>query len=487
MTTNPTAPRQVKLTQCSILSPMLEHRAVTAAQAEKFRTFGIDIRAAVVSVNIYESIFDNTISATIEIEESSAYPELFPLVGQEFVRLVFSVDYLGEVREFGRTFRIRRLGDQSFPANEKRTYTLDLVTPEFFTSLSSRMMKRYDQKTCTEAVRDIMEHRLHIPADRMRDDQIEKTDLQVSAVIPNYTPLQAINFFASLAMTQEKSESNFLFFETLDGFWFTSVASLIDPAKVEKRLKASGTWKTGDPTDVVATYEVNANKMTGQAKISEKEAYNSIIGLHQEQSFDVLMDVTTGLLRSKMLHLDFFARAWKEEDSRYTETFKKTTHLDEFPLYPDNFDQSVDRNVKLFIVPTNTSSAGSKYALSVGEQADEDRLYQSVVLRNRQLRELRHLTTVLKVPGQPGVRAGSVINLIYPTSRELQGGDNAHVASVSGSTPYYSGRHLVTSVRHVLTQASPAAMEYTMHLEATRDSFGTKLVPYDEDTEDGDI
>ena len=185
-----------------------------------------------------------------------------------------------------------------------------------------------------------------------------------------------------------------------------------------------------------------------------------------------------------MLNLDFFARAWKEDDSRYTDTFKETTHLDEFPLYPDNFDQSVGRNVKLFIVPTNTSSAGSKYALSVGEQADENKLYQSVVLRNRQLRELRHLTTLLKVPGQPGVRAGSVIDLIYPTSRDLQGDPASRTASVSGKTPFYSGRHLVTAVRHVLTQASPSRMEYTMHLEATRDSFGTKLVPYTVDEED---
>jgi hypothetical protein len=466
MATLETAPGQVKLAQCSILSPTLEHRAVTAPQAEKFRIAGIDIRDAVQSVNIYESIFDNTISATIDIEESNGYPELFPLVGQEFVRLVFTVDYLGEVREFGRTFRIRRLGDQSFPLDAKRTYTLDLVTPEFFTSLSSRMMKRYDQTTCTEAVRDIMTNRLQIPADRRQ--RIEETDLRISAVIPNYTPLQAINFFTNLGLTQEKSESNFLFYETLDGFWFVSVASLIDP-----KVKS------------VATYEVNANKMTGHAKISEKDAYNSIIGLHQKQSFDVLVDVTTGLLRSKMLHLDFFARKWKEDDSRYTDTFKETTHLDEFPLYPDNFDQSVDRNVKLFIVPTNTSSAGSKYALSVGEQADENRLYQSVVLRNRQLRELHHLTTVLKVPGQPSVRAGSVIDLIYPTSRELQGDSvNSRAASVSGNTPYYSGRHLVTAVRHVLTQASPSRMEYTMHLEATRDSFGTKLVPYAVSEED---
>ena len=460
MATSQTAPRQVKLTQCSILSPTLEHRAVDAAQAEKFRTAGIDILDAVQAVNIYESIFDNTISATIDIEESSAYPEYFPLVGQEFVRLVFTVNYLGEDREFARTFRIRRLGDQSYPSDAKRSYTLDLVTPEFFTSLSSRMIKKYEKTTCTEAVRDIMTNRLNIPADRIKE--IEETDLKISAVIPNYTPLQAINFFTSLGLTQQKSESNFLFYETLDGFWFVSVASLIDPT-----------------VESVATYEVNANKMTGQPKISEKEAYNSIMGLHQKQSFDVLMDVTTGLLRTKMLHLDFFARKWKEEDSRYTDTFKETTHLDEFPLYPDNFDQSVARNVKLFIVPTNTSSAGSKYALSVGEQADENKLYQSVVLRNRQLRELRHLTTVLKVPGQPSVRAGSVIDLIYPTSRNLQGDTvNTSMATISGKTPYYSGRHLVTAVRHVLTQAAPARMEYTMHLEATRDSFGAKLVPY---------
>ena len=460
-----TSPRQVKLKQCSILSPMLEQRATTAADAKKFRAFGIDIKEAVQSINIYESIWDNTISASIVVEESDAYPELFPLVGQEFVRLVFTVDYLGEVVEFARIFRIRRLGDQTFPKNEKRNYTLDLVTPEFFTSLSSRMMKKYTQVTCRDAVMDIMTNRLRIDAARI--GRIEDTDLRISAIIPNYTPLQAINFFTTLALTKS-SESNFVFYETLEGFWFVSVASLIDPAVAS-----------------VATYEVNANKMTGQDKISEKEAYNSIIGLHQEQSFDVLVDITTGLLRSKMLHLDFFARTWKEEDSRYTDTFKKTTHLDQYPLYPDNFDQSVNRNVKLFIVPSNISSAGSKYALSAGEQINEDRLYESIVLRNRQLREIRHLTTLLSVPGQPGVRAGSVITLNYPSTRALQGvsGDSA-AAPPTGPTPYYSGRHLVTSVRHVLTQATLGTMEYTMHLEATKDSFGAPLAAYADDPQD---
>ena len=461
-----TSPRQVKLKQCSILSPMFESRATNAEDATKLREFGIDIRDAVLSIDIYESIYDNTISASIVLEESDAYPELFPLVGQEFVFLVFAVDYLGEVVEFARTFRIRRLGDQTFPKNEKRNYTLDLVTPEFFTSLSSRMMKNYKQQTCSEAVQDIMTNRLQIDAKRIM--RIEKTDLKISAVIPNYTPLQAINFFATLGLTKDKQESNFLFYETLEGFFFVSVASLIDPT-----------------VGFVAEYNVNANKMTGQDKISEKEAYNSIIGLHQEQSFDVLTDITTGMLRSKMLHLDFFARTWKEEDSRYSESFKKTTHLDKYPLYPDNFDQSVNRNVKLFIVPSNTSSAGSKYALSAGEQIDENRLYESIVLRNRQLREIRHLTTLLSVPGRPNVRAGSVIKLNYPSTRALQAASGDPTAGPpTGPTPYYSGRHLVTSVRHVLTQTTLGAMEYTMHLEATKDSFGAPLAAYADDPQD---
>ena len=135
--------------------------------------------------------------------------------------------------------------------------------------------------------------------------------------------------------------SNFVFFQTLEGFHFVSLQQLLQGP-------------------VVAEYQVNANKVTGADQISEKDAFNTIIGLHQEQSFDVAYDISTGLLRSKMLHLDFFARKWNEEDSRYTESFKKTTHLDQYPVYPENFDQTVSRNVKIFIVPTNISTANSQ-------------------------------------------------------------------------------------------------------------------------------
>ena len=481
------APRQVKLRQCSVFSPTFERNAVNQSQRAAIQTRGIDISKNVMAIDIYESIFQNTISGSLTIRETEGYIETLPLTGTEHIYLEFAIDYLNETRVFNRVFRIRRIGDVTFPKNEERMYTIDLVTPEFLRSVSTRVLKKYNNISCMDAVKDIMKTYLKVPEKKMQETHFENTDGVVSVVIPNYTPLQAINFFSTLALTKKiPSESNFLFFETIDGFYFTSARKLIEDAAAlpEANLSASATAQTGN---TIPIYEVNANKMTGMPSIAEQQAFNSIIRLHQDQTFDVLVDTASGLLRSKMLHLDFFARKWNEEDSRYTETFKKTTHLDKYPVYPNNFDQSVGRNVKMFIVPTNISSANSKYVETVGDIPSPQRMYESIVLRNRQLKELQHLKTLLDVPGRADLRAGKVIVLRYPSSRALSdANDNPSMSSTQLPTPYHSGRHLVTSVRHTMTQVSTGIMEYRMHIEAVRDSFGAPLIGYKEDANDKD-
>lgn len=459
-----TTPRQVKLKQCRIYSPAFAGRQKPGMPSPEQ---GVDITSYVLSIDLYESLFDNTISGQIEIRDTSALPEFLPLVGIEVIFIEFSINYLGEEVIFTRAFRLRRLADQTFPKNEERSYTLELVTQEFIESLSSRIIKTYTNEVCSNAIYDIMKTRLKIPDSDIR--MLEPTDGNVTVTIPNYTPLQVINFLTNLSLTRKRpSESNFVFFQTLEGFHFVSLQTLLQGP-------------------VVASYEVNANKVTGASQISEKDAYNTIIALQQEQSFDLAYDISTGVLRSKMLHIDFFARKWNEEDSRYTETFKQTTHLDKYPFYPENFDQSVSRNVKIFIVPSNISTANSKYIASVGDVPSQQRLYEAIVLRNRQMREILHLRTILDVPGQPGLRAGSIINLNYPSSRDLQDVSNNPAATPpTGPTPYYSGKHLVTSVRHKLSRTGQATMEYRMHLEAVRDSFGSPLTKFAEIANDVD-
>ena len=462
MATPETAPRQVKLRRCSIWSPTLHLRGIDGPAQERLEASGQDISASVVSMDIYESIFQNTLSGTVRLRETDGYPEYFPLVGTEYLIVEFVIDYLGDERIFNKIFRVRKVGDQSFPKNEERIYSLELVSPEFATSISSRMTERFTE-TCAKAVEKIMETRLRIDDTRLAI--VENTSGTIDVLIPNYTPLQAINYFTRRSLTEEAPYAcNFLFYETLDGFYFRSIRGILQQ------------YSKGNE---VATFQVNAPP-TAQA-INEARAFNSIIRLQQEQTFDVLSDVTTGVLRSRMLHLDFFARTFAEEDSRYTETFEtfKDDHLAEYPLYPDNFDQGVDRNTKLFTVLSDTTSSESAYRLQSEGPTSPNRIYQAVVLRNRQLREIQHLRTVLEVPGRPNLRAGTVAILNYPSTRLLE---NAHpnlcAPGVQNPTPYHSGRHLVTAVRHNLVQIATGVMEYRMHIEASRDSLGAPLIPY---------
>ena len=472
MATPLTAPRQGKLRRCAIWSPTLHLRGADAAAQEDLLAHGQDISASVVSLDIYESIFQNTITGTVRLKETHGYPEYFPLVGTEFLFIEFVIDYLGEERIFNRVFRIRKIGDQSFPKNEEREYTINLVTPEFFQSMSSRMTKRYTG-TCAEAVKEIMETRLQIEDKRIY--AAEKTSGTIDVLIPNYTPLQAINYFTAISLTEEVPyASNFLFYETLDGFYFRSIRGILQQ------------YSAGNE---VATFQVNANKLTGAQVIDEAQAFSSIIQIHQKNTLDVLTDATSGVLRSRMLHLDFFARKFTESDSRYTETFKtyKDDHLAQYPLYPDNFDQSIDRNTKLFTTLSDTSSTESAYRKQNEGKVPPRRRHESDVLRNRQLREIQHLRTVLEVPGQPNLRAGTVIILNYPSTRLIEGeSENLSAAAHQNPTPFHSGRHLVTKVRHNLVQISTGVMEYRMHIEATRDSLGSPLIGYEENASDVD-
>jgi len=455
-----TQPRQVRLLKCAILYPGLDRRAASGADASRLSSYGFDIMPFVQRIDIYENIFDNTISGSITLLENLGLVEYLPIVGVETVHLAFAIESGdGPPVTFTRGFRISKVSDVSFPRHDYRLYTLQLVTNEFVLSLSSRICRAFTKQTTQNAVRDILTNDLKVEQSRIITN--EPTFDQVSVVVPNYTPLQAINYFTILSQTQGRRESNFLFFETLAGFHFTSVSKLI----------TDGSQKP------MRTFEVNPAAL-GAEFVEDGTARNAIRRIHQDQSFDLLQDIVGGTLRAKMLYFDFLARKIDHTvDSRYSNTFASTTHLDKYPVYPDNFDLSVSKDVRLFTVPSNAFSAQSAYAKGKGENPTEQRLRESIILRNRQLREIRHIQTLVDLPGQPDLRAGDVVNVLYPSTRALEG-ENVpiNVPVFSKGTPFYSGKHLVTSVHHILASKGSEQMEYRMNIRVCKDSLGSQLV-----------
>jgi hypothetical protein len=450
-------PRQVRLLACVAYSPGMEQRSPQGTVPIK----GLDISNYIVNIDLYESVFDDTVSGSLTLSDTVGLPEYLPFVGVEYILIAFSVDQGDETpKEFRRIFRVVGLRDQEFTKNEERMFTVDIATSEFVTSVSGRVQKSYNGVTCSEGIQRILSEEMGVSNDRMTD--IEKTTFKIDAIIPNYTPLSAVNYFTLLALNPAE-DSIFLFYETLEGFHFNSLRNLLSPPDVS----------------VLPIFNVNEGGVSYAKTINESVAFNSIIRLAQERSFNVLEDIAGGVLRSRVLHLDFLARKYAFTDTNYTDTFEESPHLSKFPVYPKNFDRVVNVNAKLFVLPSSDWSKDSKYVQSTQDRIDQDRLYRAIEKRNRQVKMLRHARTTIELPGQADIRAGSVVIINYPSSRPLEDSIGPSTSSIPANpSRYYSGAHLITSVRHILTRTGVASLSYFMHLEACRDSFGSPLVEF---------
>ena len=451
--------RQVKLNACSIYAPGMENR-VPAAYHDTVVQNGIDISSRLQQIDIYESIFDNTISGSITVLENIGLIELIPIVGVEYLWLSFSVeDETGTEQRFERMFRIIKVRDVSYPRHDHRIYTLELSTHEFVTSVASRISRAYTGVTCEQAVVDILTRDLGVDPTRILDN--ESTTNAQSVTIPNYTPLQAINFFTLLAQTNANPpESNFVFYETLRGFHFTSIAKLIKDGKASNPK----------------TFEANPGGVSGAEQTTDATVRNALFRIYNEQTFDTLMDIAGGTLRAKMIHFDFLARKLVyTADSRYTDTFKGREHLANNAVYPDNYDQGVSKSVRIFTFPSNYWSKDSKYIQSI-DPMQEQRLFETIVLQNRQMKEITHLQTLVDMPGHPDIHAGAVIIINYPSTRQLNNTNVPITAPVlQQPTPLHSGFHLVTHVHHMLLPQGTGSFEYRMNLKACRDSVNSPL------------
>lgn len=471
-------PRQVRLLRCTISTPMMEERATDPAAKAKLKNYGYDIRSYVQSLEIFENIFENTVSGSLLLLDGVGLIEYLPIVGVETVHIIFDVDDVDErgrpaTRKFARAFRVVKVSDVSYPQHNFRLYTLELATHEFVRSVSSRICRAFKGMTCEQAVTDILNKDLRVGETGTKIFTPEPTVGTLDVTIPNYTPLQAINYFTMLALSRGRKglESNFLFFETLEGFHFTSVRKLIEDGLPHVDIYG----KQVTPKK----FEVNPGAISNAKKVDDQVVRNSLIRVHQDQTFDLLMDIVGGTLRSKMIPFDFVARKiGHEEDSRYTKTFKDTTHLAEFPVYPINTETTVSKNTRIFTFPSNMWTKNSSYVKGI-EEPIEQRMWEALVLRNRQLRELQHLQTLIDIPGHPDLRAGAVIDVRYPSSSELQRANKPTTVPVQQeATPYYSGPHLVTAVRHHLAIQTGGSFEYRMHCRVCRDSLSSPLLGY---------
>jgi hypothetical protein len=217
-------------------------------------------------LNFYEDIYSPIVSGDITLTDTVGLIESFPIIGEEILDVSFST--AGAVlpptqgaapsspsvseapKQVINRFRVYKVDPPVQVTDNSRTIKLYFVTDNQFTNLLSKVRKIYPTKQNIPNTRTADNDKPYTLADMARDIffdffigkkkplrqpvtrkpfLVEPTRYKAEIVIPNWNPFKAISFLASkaVAANPDAKGANFVFYQTLQGFRFVSIETLM--------------------------------------------------------------------------------------------------------------------------------------------------------------------------------------------------------------------------------------------------------------------
>jgi hypothetical protein len=415
---------------------------------------GINIYPQMIELSIFEDIYNCTISGHILMSDSQDLFNRIPLSGFEFITI--TVGKPGSSREiiFDKIFRIYKMtgGEVKAATTSNQTYMLHFCSEENVISASRRISKSYRGKRTSDIVRDILVNQLAVSSKKLLSQNIESSAGLHDIIIPYMNPLAAITWLAArtLSSGQKSSGANFMFYENTQGYNFKSLETLF-----QQKTKAKYSYKAKNIDFVDDT------------SVSEIQ---DVIKYEFMNTFDILSGINSGMFSSVLKGVDLTRLQVNDSVMNYNDFFNNSSHIEKKNPYQfqneyeDRLKNKVYQNYYslMRMYPTNrnhdiNSNISSKQP-SIKQNLVENWLLQRVT----QISQLNYFKLKLVIPGDTFISVGDVIEFNLP----LVSVKNAGEANIN---PFYSGRYLITAIRHKMDFQS-----YEMIVEATRDCLSAR-------------
>lgn len=401
----------------------------------------MDMKNLLTELSYQEDLFNNTASGYLMVVDSMGYIETLNLTGNEYLRMTF-----GKTNQnsnwIDKIFRVYKV-DKRRPEGKGDTesYSLYFCSEEMLLSEQYKVSKSYRAKTISDNIIDILQNYLKVPDKKI--GQIDSTYGVYDFVIPTIKPFDAINYMAVYARPQpDKPGSDMLFYENKFGFNFRSIQSMMkEPVFYNYSY---------DPKNIDnARYDLNK-------RIHNVTTYEIL------NSYDALGAINSGIFANKLISVDPVTRRYKETNFDYAGYIDEAIMLNEHPItntfknrFGDGVNQTPEAVTKL--VFSNFKQNQVPYIAEQGPDSVGKDIYAETYIpyRTAQLALANYTRVKISVPGDPGLTIGTNLNLSLlsknPNNKEPD--------------PFYSGKYLITAVRHMITMN-----EYKTVLEITKES-----------------
>ena len=440
-----------------------ELRLVTTSGLE------IDLTTSVVGLTLFEDIFSMTISGTVAIADSVNIASYGPLLGQEYLHLKISTPTFKDesaVIDFSENaFLVHSISNRQQITDGVQGFTLSFVSQELVKNQRLKVTQ-----SLTDTWSNIVKKMLTDPS---YIDTKKKIDLEPTAgvkkfVAPNVRPLDIIVLGMKQAVSEYKAEPTYLFYETLKGFNFRTLASLYnDPSRLDYVVVAPG-----------------SNSVALGESYDPVTAMRTVLSYEIVSNNDSIANYRTGMFGSKLITHDIISKNYRTEIYNYHDDFVKESHIvggvtegtPEFPLASalalnDKGLRVSDFSARTFVMPTSTTN-GVDSQHTTENNTNPYMAYDPhkwLQRRNSQMVQLENALQVnIMTHGNTLLNAGDkvILNLPYTASVKAVGDDKFD--------KFYKGPFLIKRIRHDFIMNSSPKM-HRMYMNLVKDSIEEEL------------
>lgn len=430
-----------------------------------------DISELMITLDIFESIYTNTITGTITIKDSNELIQFFPIIGREYISIDAILPGLEENKNWTLShFRVYKVSDRVLNSDKVQTYTLWFTSEETIVNSNIRVTKSWNNSTVDKIVKDIFSNDLK----SKKKLKVSNTIIPQVYIAPSWYPFKVINYLAKSRAINSNNLADFMFFESIseDGketvFNFVSLSELTKQEPIAKFTYQPLNMAGGDLYKITNVESITFQKDIDYLDLKLKGLYNQT-----NVYYDPIRKRTvTEKIDYKDIYektSDFKMGSWTPVvDEEFTTGTTNIFMVNEFPLM-------ISSNKGINNIKNKTSEA--KPRRSDDQYIKENNIYENSLMTEKVFAKRSVLMAEFDM-FKVNLNGVSGNYLLYSVGRTVNFekphivNDRDKTASNTNSNEdkLLSGKYLITRNRHRIVKEK-GNFEYKNYIEISKNSF----------------
>lgn len=380
---------------------------------------GFNVINQVQGFELFEDIFSPFITGTVTILESLDLLNLFPLVGEETIRLSFHTPTIDKIHHRNQSFYIYKMTDGQGSGDRSNIYVLHFISVESIVDMNTKLSRTYQGR-----VSDIARKLLKEPFALNTKKQINVEDCpSVTSFTANYwSPMKCINHIAGTAKNNNNSAS-YIFFENSQGLNFVTLDSLYAQSPMHMFQQNN--------------YSRDIAKGTGSAMKDWAKDFQKIQDFHVPDGFDYIDRSRGGMYGSQMITVDPITKKYSSRLYGGNTDFTTLNHLNPNSLISKNAIARAQQ--KMIYMPKHYGNFNGYI----------DVTNASVIQQRTSLLKMSDACKVsISVLGRTDYTVGQKVYVEIPSKEPMWAEDKDHIDRVQ------SGNYLIGAIAHRVTRTS---------------------------------